>query len=134
MIKETMGMPGGPKNPEQEKLDRKKEIEKVAVNLGAGYADEIVDDGKSPESYIFNGRRVLRSAMQVMLHNIEKAGIATKKSHGAKALKCSDICEIETSDPKYRDFIDALNIVAKEYDKLYDGSEKIYSERKRDKK
>ena len=90
------------------------------------YTKEIVEDGETPESFIWNGRRILRSTIQTMIENLEKGGMARRNLEGFDSHKADGIHELTVVDQKSASFVEALNEVVKLYDKLYEGSEKIY--------
>ncbi|MCL5406994.1 MAG: hypothetical protein M1429_00640 [Patescibacteria group bacterium] len=114
-----------------EKIDKQEELNQVGYRFGSEYFQEIVDDGQTPSSYLWNGRRILRSTLQCMASKLVESNHAStvydrentkdvKLSHNAPGLY-----ELQTNDPNYQDFVESLNEIMKQYDNLFTGSEKI---------
>ncbi|MEI6191190.1 MAG: hypothetical protein WCP24_02365 [bacterium] len=78
------------------------------------YIDEIIMEGGCIESYVFNGRRLLRQIMQAIENKLAESGKA--KKYPLKAI-----------DPDYERFVEALDDIlnGELYDRLYNSSKTI---------
>jgi hypothetical protein len=112
---------------ERDKVEKKAD-ELAIQRFGMGYLDEVVKHSEAPEAYIWNGRRILRSTLQTLSEELKKTGVVEVRKGGWESNKASSIEELETQDPMYKDFVEALNEMMRQYDKLFRGSERIYTD------
>jgi len=102
------------------------------------YVKELVEDD-SPENYIWELRRILRSTLQGLERKLLETGKVTTTDRAAinsvlfeKNATSSFFYELTTKDPVYYRFVYAFNHMRAYYDALYNGSEDILTNRKQD--
>ncbi len=102
------------------------EVEEIArKDFSMHYAKKILENNKSPEAYIWNGRRILRSTLQTIVRELKKTGFVKEKAGGFKSNYAPAIAELETDNKDYVEFVTALNKVMEQYEGLFTGSENI---------
>jgi hypothetical protein len=129
---------GGTMNEEQQLISDHLEAlkkDEVKINFGSVYIRQIENEGKTPTSYIWNGRRILRSTLQCLVKKLEETGkvkaVMNKEMNSRSTFnddlsnRAPHLYRLTTDDENYKEFVEGLNQIMEQYDKLFDGSKKI---------
>lgn len=116
-------------DPDQEHI--KARAREIAIEFTSLYPDrfdypeQIVRAGEDPDSYIFNGRRIVRNSLGVITQKLLETGevqLETDDKDRDQVAETADLFRLRTDNPRYKNFVSALNDITAIYPRLFTAS------------